>query len=115
VEVSPATNAELDTQVLGRDGVVALYATDGGTGLTLPIGELMGINARWQFVLVYTVSKRAKGHAVRDVSDAAAEGALRVGADAGLPLHYYPLADAARAHTAVHNGAVGKALITTTE
>ncbi len=115
VEVSPATNAELDTQVLAHDGVVALYATDGGTGLTLPIRPMMVLNARWQFVLLYTVAKRAKEHAVRDVSDAAAEGALRVGADAGLPLHYYPLAEAARAHAAVHNGAVGKVLITTTE
>jgi NADPH2:quinone reductase len=115
VEVAPSVNAEMDTQVLGHDGVVTMYANDGGDAVTLPIRPMMALNARWQFVLLYTVAKRAKEHAVRDVSDAAAEGALRVGPDAGLPLHYYPLAEAGRAHTAVHNGAVGKVLITTAE
>ena len=33
------------------------------------------------------------------------------GDEAGLPLHHYPLEQAAEAHAAVENGAVGKVLI----
>jgi NADPH2:quinone reductase len=75
----------------------------------------MVINARWQFVLVYTMPKHAKAHAVEDVSTAAVEGAVRVGLDGGLPLHYFPLVETGAAHEAVRNGRVGKVLITTTE
>ncbi len=53
----------------------------------------------------------AKSQAVADVADAAAEGGLRTGAAAGLPLHYYPLAEAAAAHRAVRHAAVGKVLL----
>ena len=113
VEVAAAVNAEMDARVLAQNGVVAMYATDGGTQLSLPIRPMMVLNAQWHFVLLYTVSQRAKEHAVRDVSDAAAEGALRVGPDAGLPLYYFPLEAAGAAHDAVHDGAVGKVLITT--
>jgi NADPH2:quinone reductase len=113
VEVAPAVNAEIDMRVLAPDGAVAMYATDGGARLDLPIRPMMVLNAQWHFMLLYTVSKRAKEHAVRDVSDAAAQGALRVGPDAGLPLYYFPLESAAEAHDAVHGGAVGKVLITT--
>ena len=38
-------------------------------------------------------------------------GALRVGEDAGVPLHHFPLEETAAAHDAVENGAVGKVLI----
>jgi NADPH2:quinone reductase len=115
IEVAPATNADIDTQILGRHGVVAMYATDGGAELRLPIRPMMLLNARWQFVLVYTVPQTAKAQAVNDVADAAAEGAIRVGAQAGLPLHYHPLEATGDAHAAVHNGAVGKVLITTSD
>ncbi|MGI5211627.1 NADPH:quinone reductase [Plantactinospora sp. CA-290183] len=111
VEVAAARNAEVDSQVIGANGAVAVYADDGGGQVTLPIRTLMIPNVRWQFVLVYTVPATAKAHAVEDVAAAAADGALRVGADAGLPLHYYPLAEAAEAHAAVQNGAVGKVLL----
>ena len=38
-------------------------------------------------------------------------GALRVGDDAGLPLHHYPLEATADAHAAVEAGVVGKVLV----
>ena len=53
--------------------------------------DLMGRNVRYQFVLVYTVPSAVKDAAVADVAAAAADGALEVGADAGLPLHRFPL------------------------
>jgi NADPH:quinone reductase-like Zn-dependent oxidoreductase len=77
----------------------------------LTVGSLMGRNIRYQFVLVYTVPSDAKDAAVEDVTAAVAAGALPVGAEAGLPLHRFPLAETAAAHAAVQAGAVGKVLI----
>lgn len=111
VEVAPAANAELDAAVLAPNGAVATYATEGGPAVTLPIRDLMGRNVRYQFVLLYTMSRVAKEAAVEDVGAALADGALPVGAEAGLPLHRFPLERAAEAHAAVENGAVGKVLI----
>jgi NADPH:quinone reductase len=111
VEVAPAANAVLDLAVLAPDGTVAVYATDGGGDLELPVWDLMRRNVRYQFVLVYTVPAAAKDEAVADVSAAAADGALPVGEETGLPLHRFPLERTADAHAAVEAGAVGKVLI----
>ncbi|RLP92498.1 NADPH:quinone reductase [Micromonospora sp. CV4] len=115
VEVSPARNAPTDVQVLRNGGAVCAYADDGASELTVPIRPLMMSNARWQFVLVYTEPKAAKAHGVRDVAAAAEQGGIRVGTDAGLPLHNYPLADTAAAHEAVESSVVGKVLISTSD
>ena len=48
---------------------------------------------------------------MRGVAAAAADGALPVGEEAGLPLHRFPLEETAAAHAAVERGAVGKVLI----
>lgn len=115
VEVSPARNAAIDVQVLRHGGAVCMYADDGGGEVTIPIRPMMVPNARWQFVLVYTEPKAAKAQAVVDVAAAANQGGIRVGADAGLPLHRYPLARTADAHQAVEDSAVGKVLISTSD
>ena len=114
VEVSAAVNAGIDAQVIGMHGSVAMYADDGGAEVTVPVRLQMGPNARWQFVLVYTEPTRAKALAVEDVNAAVLDGAIRVGREAGLPLHVFPLADTAEAHRAVQDGAVGKVLIDVT-
>jgi NADPH2:quinone reductase len=111
VEVSPAANSAIDAAVVALHGSVAVYANDGGPDLTLPVRQLMAPNARWQFVLVYTAPREAKARAVDGVAAAVRAGAIRVGADAGLPLHHFSLADAAKAHAAVENSVVGKVLI----
>ena len=111
VELAPAANAALDQAVLAPNGVVAVYANDGGGALDLPVSELMFRNIRYQFVLVYTVPAAAKDQAVADVVAAAAGDALPVGISAGLPLHRFPLERTADAHAAVEAGAVGKVLI----
>jgi NADPH2:quinone reductase len=113
VEVSAARNAATDVQVLRAGGAVCVYADDGGGEVTLPIRPLMAPNARWQFVLVYTAPKAAKAQAVTDVAAAVAQGAVRVGAEAGLPLHRFGLAQAADAHRAVEDAVVGKVLLDT--
>jgi len=110
VEVAPAANAALDVAVLGPPGVVAAYASS-EEDLVLPVRPLMVLNARWQFVLVYTMPPEAKAAAVEAVSAAVAGGVLRVGEEAGLPLRRFPLERTADAHAAVESGGGGKVLI----
>jgi NADPH2:quinone reductase len=111
VEVSPAVNAAIDAEVLARHGSVAVYANNGGSTMELPVRPSMVPNVRWQFVLVYNAPDSWRGRALEDVAAAVLDGAVRVGEEAGLPLHHYPLEQAAEAHAAVENGAVGKVLI----
>ena len=114
VEVAAAANAATAAQVLAPFGAVAMYADDGGPEVTVPVRSQMTLNARWQFVLVYTVPPAAKELAVEAVTAAVADGAVRVGEEAGLPLHVLPLDRAAEAHRAVQDGAVGKVLVDVT-
>jgi NADPH2:quinone reductase len=114
VEVNPAVNAATDAQILALHGAVAMYADDAGPEVTIPVRAQMQLNARWQFVLVYTEPARAKEIAVEDVNAAVLDGAVRVGREAGLPLHVFPLEQAAQAHQAVQDGVVGKVLIDAT-
>lgn len=111
VEVAPAVNAALDAAVLAPNGTVSVYATDGGVDLGLDVGGLMSLNARYRFVLVYTVSDAVKDRAVVDVSAALTDNALPVGEDAGLRLHRFSLERTADAHAAVEANAIGKVLI----
>ena len=74
----------------------------------------MTVNARWQFVLLYTLPAAAKERAIEDISAALLDGAIRVGEAAGLPLHHFPLERAADAHAAVEDGITGKVLIDVT-
>jgi NADPH:quinone reductase len=111
VEVAAVQNAAVDAQVIGLHGAVAIYAGTEGDQVTLPVRSQMTVNARWQFVLLYTEPARAKEVAVEDVNAAVLDGAVRVGEEAGLPLHVFPLAETAAAQRAVQDGAVGKVLV----
>jgi NADPH2:quinone reductase len=111
VEVAPAQNAGIDAEVIATHGSIAVYANNGGDELTLPVRPLMRTNARWQFVLLYTAPAVAKERAIADLSVAVAERAVRIGAEAGLPLHHFPLQEAGAAHAAVEGGVTGKVLI----
>jgi NADPH2:quinone reductase len=114
VEVSAAVNAGTDAQVIATHGAVAMYADDGGAEVTIPVRSQMVPNARWQFVLVYTEPARAKEIGVEDVNAAVLDGAIRIGREAGLPLHIFSLEQTAQAHQAVQDGVVGKVLIDVT-
>lgn len=111
VEVSPAVNAALDLAVAANGATIAYYATNGGEEFTLPVRGSMSKNLRWQGLLLYTIPDQAKADAVTAVAAAAADGALPVGEDAGLPLHRFPLEHTADAQRAVQAGAVGKVLV----
>ncbi len=111
VEVAPAQNNELDLAVTKTHGTIAIYANNGGNELNLSLRETFSNNLRYQFLILYTLDDRFLQAAVEDVSEAVREGALRVGEDAGVPLHHYPLDQTAAAHDAVEQGAVGKVLL----
>jgi len=111
VEVAPAQNNPLDLAVTRVRGTIAIYANNGGDEVTLPVRETFSRNLRYQFVLLYTLGQDLVDAAAEDINAAVAAGALRVGEEAGVPLHHFPLEDLAAAHDAVENGAVGKVLV----
>jgi NADPH2:quinone reductase len=111
VEVAIGANSQLNLELIKLRGSIAIYANDGGSEFTLHVRQNMIKNARYQFVLLYTVGNPALAAAVEDITRAVEDGALPVGVDAGLPLHRYPLAATADAHQAVQDAAVGKVLI----
>ncbi len=111
VDVALIQNVDLVGAVLKPRGCVAAYANTGGTEVTLPFRAFMALNARFQFVLLYTVGETALRAAAEDITAALEDGALEVGEEHGLPLVRFPLAETAAAHDAVENGAVGKVLI----
>ncbi len=115
VEVAIITNVDLLTRVLKPRGSVAAYANTGGTKVKLRVRDLMGLNARLQFVLLYTVGEDALRAATDDITAALADGALDVGEEHGLPLTRFPLEETAAAHDAVEQGAVGKVLLDVAE
>jgi NADPH:quinone reductase len=112
VEVAAGANAELDQIVLRPRGTISIYANDGGAPFDLDVRRNMGLNSRYQFVLLYTVGWELITVAAADINQAIEDGAFRVGEQAGLPLHRFSLEDAPAAHAAVESGAVGKVLIT---
>jgi NADPH:quinone reductase len=111
VEVAPAQNLRLDLQVIRPRGTIAIYASDGGGEAALSVREALSANARFQWVLLYTVGRSALRAAAEDINAALADGAFGVGEKHGLPLHHYLLEQTPEAHAAVENGTVGKVLI----
>jgi NADPH2:quinone reductase len=114
VEVAPAQNIALDLDVVKVHGTVSIYANNGGDELRMPLRAAFGKNLRFQFLILYTLADDLVQAATEDVTLAVEEGALRVGEEAGVPLHHYPLEETAAAHDAVEAGAVGKVLLDVT-
>jgi NADPH2:quinone reductase len=115
VEVAPAQNIRLDLQVIKPRATIAIYANNGGDEVALSIRETFSTNARFQWVLLYTVGQAALTAAAEDITAALVDGAFGVGDDHGLPLHHFPLEETAEAHAAVEAGAVGKVLVDVSE
>jgi NADPH:quinone reductase len=110
-EVAPAQNIGIDLEVVRVHGLVSIYANNGGDELTLPLRAAFGKNLRFQFLILYTLHDDLVRAATEDVTAAIEAGALRVGEDAGLPVHHFTLEDLPAAHDAVEAGAVGKVLL----
>jgi NADPH2:quinone reductase len=112
VEVAAGSNAELDQSVVAPRGTIAIYANDGAVPFAPDVRANMMLNARYQFVLLYTVGWERIANAAADINRAIDDGAFRIGEQAGLPVHRFDLDDTAAAHDAVEGAAVGKVLIT---
>ncbi|GAA4125527.1 NADPH:quinone reductase [Nocardioides fonticola] len=110
-EVAPAQNIGLDLAVTRIGGTIGIYANNGGDELTVPLRATFSRNLRFQFVILYTLDPALLRAAVEDITAAIEDGAVRIGGDAGLPLHRFPLEETAAAHDAVEGGAVGKVLL----
>jgi NADPH:quinone reductase len=111
VEVAAGANAELDQAILRPRGTISIYANDGGAPFSPDVRSNMGLNTRYQFILLYTVGWDRIATAAADINQGIEDGALQAGERAGLPLHHFALEDAAGAHEAVENAATGKVLI----
>jgi NADPH2:quinone reductase len=112
VEVAAGANSALDLAVLRPRGVIAIYANDGNKPFEVDIRANMGLNTRYQYVLLYSLGWPLLRAAGDDINAAISAGALPVGEAAGLPLHHFTLDQTAGAHEAVESGATGKVLIT---
>lgn len=115
VEVAPAQNLRLDLAVIRPRATIAIYANNGGDEVAISVRETFSTNARFQWVLLYTVGQEALRRAAEDITAAVADGGFRVGEEHGLPLHHFPLERTSEAHAAVEDGAVGKVLVDVAE
>jgi NADPH2:quinone reductase len=112
VEVAAGANSELDLAVLRPRGSIAIYSNDGNKPFEIDIRANMLLNARYQYVLLYSLGWPLLRAAGDDINAAIQAGALPVGEEAGLPLLRFGLDQTADAHQAVESGATGKVLIT---
>jgi len=106
IEVALSANADLDTAVVANDAVIAAYATR--TDRTeIPFWPLLFANTTLRLLGSDDFPPEAKRAAARDLTAAAAAGALTVTID-----HRYPLEDIAKAHDHVDAGSRGRILVT---
>jgi NADPH2:quinone reductase len=105
IEVSLSDNADLDTAVVANGAVIAAYATRADR-TELPFWPLLFANATLRLLGSDDFPAEAKRQAARDLTAAAAMGALTV--DVG---DHYPLEEIAEAHDRVDAGGRGRVLV----
>ncbi len=110
VEVAAGANAALDAAVLAANGTVTCYATDGGSQLGISVGDLMGRNVRYQFV-VSRRRPRSRMRQSRAWSRRLRTAPWRWERMPACRCNRFPLQQTGAAHDAVEGGAVGKVLI----
>ncbi|SFR02389.1 NADPH2:quinone reductase [Lentzea waywayandensis] len=106
VEVSLSDNADLDIAVLANDGVIAAYGTRADR-TEIPFWPLLFANATVRLFGSDDFPATAKRAAARDLTAAAAMGALKVKVG-----QLFPLAEIAAAHERVDAGGRGRVLVT---
>lgn len=105
VEVALSDNGDLDASVVANEAVIATYFSRGHR-IDLPFAPLLFANVTLRLLGSDDFSFDAKQHAARDLTAAAAAGALSVRVGAVLPL-----ADIAAAHNRVDAGGGGRILV----
>lgn len=111
VEVDLGSNLAVDLAALAHGGNINVYSYGNGDRLPIPSREMLVKNVQLDFTFTYTTDPDSKANALADVRAAAADGALEVGAEHGLPIHRYSLGHVAEAHRAVEGSLLGKVLI----
>ena len=106
VEVSLSANADLDNAVAGLDAVIAAYGTRSDR-TELPFWPMLFNNVTVRLLGSDDFPVDAKRQAARDLTAAAAVGAVSV--DVG---DRYPLEDIAKAHDRVDAGGRGRVVVT---
>jgi len=105
VEVSLSANAALDDAVVANDAVIAAYAT--GAGRTeIPFWTMLFSNVTLRLLGSDDFPAEARRQAARDLTAAAAAGALTTG-----PVERYALDDIAHAHERVDAGGGVRVLV----
>ncbi|RDI34772.1 NADPH:quinone reductase [Lentzea flaviverrucosa] len=106
VEVSLSDNADLDVAVVANDGIIAAYGTRSDR-TELPFWPLLFANVTVRLFGSDDFPAAAKRAAARDLTAAAAMGALRVEVGKSFPLN-----EIAAAHDRVDAGDRGRMLVT---
>jgi NADPH2:quinone reductase len=106
VEVSLSANADLDNAVTALDAVIAAYGTHADR-TELPFWPLLFNNVTLRLLGSDDFPAVAKRQAARDLTAAAAAGALTVDVS-----DHYPLEDIAKAHERVDAGGRGRVVVT---
>ncbi|MBT2458014.1 NADPH:quinone reductase [Streptomyces sp. ISL-86] len=105
IEVSLSDNAELDNAVVANGAVIAAYATRADP-TEIPFWPLLFNNVTLRLLGSDDFPAEAKREAARELTAAAAVGALTV--EVG---DRFPLADLAKAHDRVDAGGLGRVLV----
>ncbi|MEU4227686.1 NADPH:quinone reductase [Nonomuraea sp. NPDC026600] len=105
IEVALSENADLDAAIVANDAVIAAYATHADS-TRLPFWPMLFANVTLRLLGSDDFPVQAKRQAARDLTAAAAVGALKV--DVG---HRYPLREIAKAHDHVDAGGRGRVLV----
>ncbi|SFF28044.1 NADPH:quinone reductase [Streptomyces mirabilis] len=106
IEVALSDNADLDTAVAAADAVIAAYATRADR-TEIPFWPLLFNNVTLRLLGSDDFPAEARRQAARDLTAAAAVGALTVDVDDRCPLE-----DIAKAHDRVDAGGRGRVLVT---
>ncbi|MCX4681197.1 NADPH:quinone reductase [Streptomyces sp. NBC_01433] len=106
IEVALSDNADLDNTVAANNAVIAAYATRSGRP-QLPFWPMLFNNVTLRLLGSDDFPAQAVRQAVRDLTAAAAVGALTI--DVG---DRYPLEDIAKAHDRVDTASRGRVLLT---
>jgi NADPH2:quinone reductase len=106
IEVALSDNADLDTAVAATDAVIAAYATRADR-TEIPFWPLLFNNVTLRLLGSDDFPAAARRQAARDLTAAAAVGALTVDV-----VDRYPLEDIAQAHDRVDAGGRGRVLVT---
>ena len=106
VEVALGVNFPVTTEIIGNNGVVVAYASDDQPEPTLPFRPFLYKNVTVRNVLVFGIPTAAKAYAISDINRWLEADKLKetVG-------QRFAFEDAAKAHEAVEQGALGNVVI----